>query len=290
MTGRGRPRKAEKPEPKRAKSKAAPEEMTQVSSPRGPRKDLKEDKYNGATKEQKPKQRAQKMPNQADEKPSVRSTEKEKAARHITEETKQRTPLKDIKAPVNGPKAKACAGEIAMRKPERPKDKTEDCPDIAKERKYAGKPKSAEQLDEDTIKSTPKTPKGTTRATKEKKTAGKTKSLEKFPEDTMKMEPETHKHTTKACVPRTQCQDKAAMGSLLFTTLENLKIRKMQRSNAARVINQIVKHIIDHVKQKIDWFKEVEQIPTGSYYENLKVNPFCSGFSETNSAQSSVLS
>ncbi|KAG7240477.1 hypothetical protein INR49_026843 [Caranx melampygus] len=210
MSGRGRPRKAENPEPKCTKSKTTHEEINQVSSPR---KDLKEDKHNGATKEQKPRQRAQKMPKQADEKPSAQSSQKEKTAKHITEETKQKTPPNDVKAPVNGAKAKTRAGrattteqstvEIAMMKPRKPKNKTEDCPDIKKERKYA-------------------------------------------------------------------CE--AAMGSLLFTTLENLKIRKAERANAAKVINQITKSIIDHVKQNIDWFKEIEQIPTGSYYENLKIS------------------
>ncbi|KAG7228480.1 hypothetical protein INR49_007653 [Caranx melampygus] len=281
MSGRGRPRKAENPEPKCTKSKTTHEEINQVSSPR---KDLKEDKHNGATKEQKPRQRAQKMPKQADEKPSAQSSQKEKTAKHITEETKQKTPPNDVKAPVNGAKAKTRAGrattteqstvEIAMMKPRKPKNKTEDCPDIKKERKYAVNPKSTEQLDEEKTKSTPKTPKETTKAslktTKEKKSAGKAKSPEKIPEDTMRMQPETNTHTTKACAPRTQCE--AAMGSLLFTTLENLKIRKAERANAAKVINQITKSIIDHVKQNIDWFKEIEQIPTGSYYENLKIS------------------
>ncbi|XP_023251604.1 cyclic GMP-AMP synthase-like, partial [Seriola lalandi dorsalis] len=130
---------------------------------------------------------------------------------------------------------------------------------------------------------TPEAPKETTKdspkTTKARKRSGKTKSTEQSAEETTKMTPEAPKETTKDSPKTTKARKrsgktKAAVDSILLTTLNKLKIKKNDRANAADIINKIISKIIEHVKQNIDWFKEVEKLSTGSYYENLKIcNP-----------------
>ncbi|XP_026165935.1 cyclic GMP-AMP synthase [Mastacembelus armatus] len=93
--------------------------------------------------------------------------------------------------------------------------------------------------------------------------------------DTQKtqMEPETPEHTTVAYVQQNRHQDRAAVDTILCTTLEKLKIKRNDRSNASEVINKIVKTITEHLKKNTDCFKEVEEpLHTGSYYENVKIS------------------
>ncbi|GLD69600.1 cyclic GMP-AMP synthase [Lates japonicus] len=144
MTGRGRSRKAKSPETKGAKSKTRPDEIKQLSLPICPRKDFTEEKQNGVTKEQKPKEREQKKPNHTIEKPSVQSAQKEKTTKHFTEDInkRQETPSDNTKAPVRGAKAKTRAGRAKSReqsgervtkmKPELPKDMAKDSIEITK--------------------------------------------------------------------------------------------------------------------------------------------------------------
>uniref|UniRef100_A0A8C9Y5R2 Cyclic GMP-AMP synthase n=1 Tax=Sander lucioperca TaxID=283035 RepID=A0A8C9Y5R2_SANLU len=72
------------------------------------------------------------------------------------------------------------------------------------------------------------------------------------------------------CVPQERCEDK--VNSILNKTLENLKIKRDERSDAAEVINTIVKTISMHLRRNTQCFKEVEELRTGSYYENLKIS------------------
>ena len=58
---------------------------------------------------------------------------------------------------------------------------------------------------------------------------------------------------------------------ILFTTIEQLKIKKKQKSESASIVNDTVKHIMDHMKKCTECFKDVNELRTGSYYENLKV-------------------
>ncbi|XP_071336121.1 cyclic GMP-AMP synthase [Trachinotus anak] len=275
MTGRGRPRKTENPETKYAKSKTTLEEIKQ-DLPRSQRKDFTEEKHNGTTKEEKPKKREQRKPNHTDEKPSVQSTRKEQTTKHFTEEInkQQRTPTDNTKAPVRGTKAKTCAGrtksteqsaeETTKIQPETPTDTTKNSVKTTKARKSSGRTKSQQFENETTMTQIPKD--------KAKTRADKAISPEKFTEETVKMKPESPKYTGEACGPQHRCEDKARVDSLLFTTLEKLKIKKNDRSDAAKVINTIKENIIEHIKNNIEWFKDVEPLPTGSYYENLKIS------------------
>ncbi|KAI4903217.1 hypothetical protein NFI96_004338, partial [Prochilodus magdalenae] len=58
---------------------------------------------------------------------------------------------------------------------------------------------------------------------------------------------------------------------ILQNTLEKLKIRKTQKSEATRRVNEIQEAITKHVKETLDWCKEINVLRTGSHYENVKI-------------------
>lgn len=58
---------------------------------------------------------------------------------------------------------------------------------------------------------------------------------------------------------------------ILFTTIDQLTIKKKQKSESASIVNDMVKRIMDHMKKCTECFKDVNALRTGSYYENLKV-------------------
>ncbi|KAF1375494.1 hypothetical protein PFLUV_G00220790 [Perca fluviatilis] len=276
MTGRGRPGKAGSPDTKCATSKTRPEEL-KPSVPKSPGKGFAEEKQKRTTKEQKPK--AQKKAVRFEEKPCVQSTCKDKTTKPFTEKTnKQQSTNTEIKVPVQGTKACANRAETTEQSAEKitktPKDTTKDTLKPTKAKKCDGKAKSAEKNSEELTKVQPDAPNDTTTAsiktTKAKTCAGKAKSPGKIKETTTEMLPETPKETTKACVPQERREDK--VNSILNKTLENLKIKRDERSDAAEVINKIVKAITVHLKQNTQYFKEVTELPTGSYYENLKIS------------------
>ncbi|XP_022608687.1 cyclic GMP-AMP synthase [Seriola dumerili] len=192
--------------------------------------------------------------------------------------------LKPTKARKRSCKTKSTeqsAEETTNMTPAAPKETTKDSPKTTKARKRSCKTKSTEQSAEETTNMTPAASKETTKdspkTTKARKRSGKTKSTEQSAEETTKMTPEAPKETTKDSLKTTKAKtgagnDIAAVDSILFTTLNKLKIKKNDRANAAEVINEIIGKIIEHVKKNIDWFKEVEQLNTGSYYENLKIS------------------
>lgn len=278
MTGRGRPRKAKSPDTKCATCKTTPEELKPVSLPKSPGKSFAEEKQKRTTKEEKPK--VQKKAVQFEEKPCVQSTCKDKTTKPFTEKTnkQQSTPTEITKAPVQGTKACANRAETTEQSAEKitktPKDTTKDSLKPTKAKTCGGKAKSAEEYSEEVTKVQPEAPKDTTTAsiktTKAKTCARKVKSPGKITETTTEMLPETPKDTTKVCVPQERCEDK--VNSILNKTLENLKIKRDERSDAAEVINTIVKTISMHLRRNTQCFKEVEELRTGSYYENLKVS------------------
>ncbi|XP_034753716.1 cyclic GMP-AMP synthase isoform X2 [Etheostoma cragini] len=236
MTGRGRPRKAKGPDTQCVEGKTRLEKLKPVSLPKGPENGFAEEKQKRTIKEQKPK--ARKKAVHFEEKPCVQSSCEDKTTKSFTEKTNkhQSTPTEITKACVQ--ETKACAD----------RDETTDL--------------SAEK--------TTRRPKDSPKPTKVKKCGGKAKSPERNSEEVMKVQPETPKPTTKACVPQERCEDK--VNSILNKTLENLKIKRDDRSGAAEVINTIVKTISMHLKQNTQCFKEVEELRTGSYYENLKIS------------------
>ncbi|XP_019118291.2 cyclic GMP-AMP synthase [Larimichthys crocea] len=151
-----------------------------------------------------------------------------------------------IEVPVQGAKAKTCAGTTEQ---------------------------SAEQI----TKIQPETQKETTKAfiksPKAKTGGGKAKSPEKIKDKALKKQQGAPKETPKVRVPHVRCKENTAVDSILSKTLKQLKIRSNERSDASEVINKIIKDIIMHLKQNTVCFKEVEEpLRTGSYYENLKIS------------------
>ncbi|KAG7463046.1 hypothetical protein MATL_G00191190 [Megalops atlanticus] len=63
----------------------------------------------------------------------------------------------------------------------------------------------------------------------------------------------------------------APVDKVLQSTLDNLKIKKIEQSNSASIINDVVRKIIKHMRQT-DPFRDVEELRTGSYYENVKIS------------------
>ncbi|KAJ8360093.1 hypothetical protein SKAU_G00166180 [Synaphobranchus kaupii] len=58
----------------------------------------------------------------------------------------------------------------------------------------------------------------------------------------------------------------------LLSTLDKLKIKMTAKSDSSIVINDIVHTIIKHMKEKSEYFRAVEKVHTGSYYENVKIS------------------
>uniref|UniRef100_A0A8C5EN85 Cyclic GMP-AMP synthase-like n=1 Tax=Gouania willdenowi TaxID=441366 RepID=A0A8C5EN85_GOUWI len=99
-------------------------------------------------------------------------------------------------------------------------------------------------------------------------------------ETTTKMvrKPETPKDDRSTPVtPRTAAPKNSrktpALNTILTKTLSSLTIRMDDRSQAAEVINQITKSIVDHLKTNSVSFQTVEKpLCTGSYYEKVKIS------------------
>uniref|UniRef100_A0A8C2G2Y3 Cyclic GMP-AMP synthase n=1 Tax=Cyprinus carpio TaxID=7962 RepID=A0A8C2G2Y3_CYPCA len=60
-------------------------------------------------------------------------------------------------------------------------------------------------------------------------------------------------------------------GKVLKATIDKLKIKKSERSNAASYVNNITDKVITHLKQNVTWCEDIERLRTGSYYENVKI-------------------
>lgn len=57
----------------------------------------------------------------------------------------------------------------------------------------------------------------------------------------------------------------------LLAVLEKLKVKKSQRSESSKCVNEIQNKITEYLKRHLDWGKDICVLKTGSYYENLKV-------------------
>ncbi|XP_071767982.2 cyclic GMP-AMP synthase [Centroberyx gerrardi] len=110
---------------------------------------------------------------------------------------------------------------------------------------------------------------------KEKTGAGRGKSPEDFTEEIpKKRQPKTPKATTEAPVPQDIIEKKVDVNKILSATLKELKIKMEERAEASSLINRTIKTIMDHLKHNTTYFKDVEDLRTGSYYEHLKIaNP-----------------
>uniref|UniRef100_UPI0037E89103 cyclic GMP-AMP synthase n=1 Tax=Semicossyphus pulcher TaxID=241346 RepID=UPI0037E89103 len=226
--------------PRKAKSpdKTRQEDKKVVSLPRCPGKDFSEEKQNGTPKEQKPKER--KKINQSEENPPKETT------KH------QRAPVDNTKASARGTRPKTTrqsADGITKTQPKTPTDTTKDLMKAEKAKPSVRKAKSPQEFIE-VSDVQPETPKDTTK-------------------DLIKAE----KAKPKGRVPQKKREDKTSEDSILSTTLEKLKIKRQEKSDASKVVNNLIDHIIAHMKQNTLCFKEVQEpLRTGSYYENLKIS------------------
>ncbi|KAM4607063.1 cyclic GMP-AMP synthase [Polymixia lowei] len=62
------------------------------------------------------------------------------------------------------------------------------------------------------------------------------------------------------------------LGNILSKTLDKLKIKMIDKSEASRIVNGIIKDIMDYLKRNTECFTEVTDLRTGSYYENVKIS------------------
>lgn len=61
------------------------------------------------------------------------------------------------------------------------------------------------------------------------------------------------------------------LDKVLQATIEKLKIKKSERSKASSCVNKIRDEVISHLKRNMSWCQDIESLPTGSYYENVKI-------------------
>ncbi|XP_020776804.2 cyclic GMP-AMP synthase [Boleophthalmus pectinirostris] len=67
--------------------------------------------------------------------------------------------------------------------------------------------------------------------------------------------------------------EKKEPSTTLKATLDKLKIRMNEKSKASQVINKVENVILEHLKNKTIYFRQVDNpLHTGSYYENLKIS------------------
>ncbi|TRY95762.1 hypothetical protein DNTS_026442, partial [Danionella cerebrum] len=58
---------------------------------------------------------------------------------------------------------------------------------------------------------------------------------------------------------------------VLKATAEKLKIRKNERCEASKSVKSITKTVITALKENLRWCENIEELRTGSYYENVKI-------------------
>lgn len=121
-------------------------------------------------------------------------------------------------------------------------------------------------------KAKPEIPKELKMAPVEEVLPGKTKLPERFAEGAAEMVPKANQETPNGSIAQGGIDGKQGLDSILHKTLDKQKIRKTQRSEAAKVVNNVVNQIVNHLKRNSKSFEGAEQLNTGSYYENLKVS------------------
>ncbi|XP_072534237.1 cyclic GMP-AMP synthase isoform X2 [Salminus brasiliensis] len=59
--------------------------------------------------------------------------------------------------------------------------------------------------------------------------------------------------------------------SILQDTLEKLKIKQNERIEATKCVNEIQREIGKHLKERLEWCKDIQMLKTGSHVENVKI-------------------
>ncbi|XP_072246433.1 cyclic GMP-AMP synthase [Leuresthes tenuis] len=299
MSGRGRPRKAKSPDSKLTKGRTRPEEVKQASPMRCPA--FKEEKQNETMQE-----------NHLEEKPSVQRTRKGKATNHFTEETNKQQELPagssaaktcstnptsagetlntqpdPARSSPKIPKPNKCPRRAKL--PEESTKNTMTLPETRKDNTQTSGSRAVTKLS-DEKKTQPETPKDIKKASVKIAKAPDSKAKSHLTEDTKTqkelfsddikkpMTVEAKKKAAKAKQPSTsedstEDRKKQKVNALLKKTLANLRIKTEERSNAAKAVNAIKMHIIKHLRENTECFKDVQEaLNTGSYYENLKIS------------------
>lgn len=164
-------------------------------------------------------------------------------------------------------------------------DTADNSPKITKEKKSGGKVKQRMKVTETTKsdslqkagrhmgKAKPQIPKELKMAPVEEEVLpDKTKLPERFAEGAAEMVQKANQETSNGSIAQGDIDGKQGLDSILHKTLEKQKIRKTQRSEAAKVVNNVVNQIVNHLKRNSRSFEGAEQLNIGSYYENLKVS------------------
>ncbi|KAB5581661.1 hypothetical protein PHYPO_G00178320 [Pangasianodon hypophthalmus] len=79
------------------------------------------------------------------------------------------------------------------------------------------------------------------------------------------------KNTATICSARRGSSIDENPSKVLQTALEKLKVKKKQRSESAKCVNEIQNKITEYLKRHLDWCKDISVLKTGSYYENVKI-------------------
>uniref|UniRef100_A0A3B4FRW2 Cyclic GMP-AMP synthase n=1 Tax=Pundamilia nyererei TaxID=303518 RepID=A0A3B4FRW2_9CICH len=292
MAGRGKPRKLN----------SLDAECTKVSSP-----DLTEGKRSEKQTKQKPKKAEEKFPpdsargesqhsraqrtcatrtKSTEQLPLEKLEKKEIPKTTRTKRCSDRTKSQGLEEEVKPEGTRKTNPRVRKAKPSEMteiqlKDPTEDSVHTVKAKACGTKPRLREQLDakmqneqyfEKISKAEQQTPKNTREAseqtTKTEICAGKAKSP---PAKACGAKPKVEVQSAV----KDMTEEKASTDYILKETLKKLKIKMIDKANAAEVINAIIQNIINHLKQNTLSFNDVQEpLKTGSYYENLKIcNP-----------------
>ncbi|XP_056616163.1 cyclic GMP-AMP synthase [Triplophysa dalaica] len=118
--------------------------------------------------------------------------------------------------------------------------------------------KQKDRSDSDSVKDA--SPELSDRTSQEKRKPKLTKKQNSQNAESMEEDTRTH-----------QSPIKNELEKVLQATIEKLKIKAIERSNASRCVNDITKKVVTHLKKMMTWCCDIESLTTGSYYENVKI-------------------
>lgn len=103
-----------------------------------------------------------------------------------------------------------------------------------------------------------------------RKSPGDVKSTEET--RTTKTAKSGEKKTPPICSVRRGSSIDENPSQVLQAALAKLKVKKSQRSESAKCVNDIQNKVTEYLKRHLDWCRDISVLKTGSYYENVKVS------------------
>ena len=145
-------------------------------------------------------------------------------------------------------------------------------PSVSSKSKLEKKPSEEKRTGVDLAKRTPVSSKSKIekKPSEEKRTSVDRKQKTEMIAPVAQVMSADEKKTTRVAKCAGDC-DAQDPGAILRLTLEKLKIKTVDKSESACKVNDIIHRIMDHMKKNTECFREVKDLRTGSYYENLKV-------------------